>query len=136
MDSIYHKRERTFSHKAVIMTVIPFQVVRVPYVKCGDHVEMISAVSYSFAQGENISLRRTQMMAEWMKKTLQREVTTIYIMNVNSIPSRVRKLIVSREQPNEHSVSSQNLPQTISESCETITQLQRYMTHKVKCIEK
>ena len=38
------------------MTVIPFQVVRVPYVKCEDYVEMISAVSYSFVQGENISL--------------------------------------------------------------------------------
>ena len=52
-------------------------------------------------------------------------------MNVNSVPNTVRKSIVregtclekervSREQPNEHSVSSLNL-QTIPESCETST---------------
>ena len=59
------------------------------------------------------------------------EVLTIYIMNVNSAPITVRKPImrdgnclekewVSREQTNEHSVSSLNL-QTISELCETST---------------
>ena len=59
------------------------------------------------------------------------EVLTIHIMNVNTSHNTVRKSIViegtcsekervSREQPNEHSVSSLNL-QTISEFCETST---------------